>query len=117
MVETESRDEEENARQEEDNQMVENQEKQTPETQPEGNAPMFTEDMEVDDRSPINFTNPLASSPPIRDREFREAGESSRGASENSQIMEMLFSMQKNMEERDKKWSLQQQFREETYEA
>ena len=117
MVETESRDEEENARQEEDNQMVENQEEQIPETQPEGNAPMFTEDMEADDRSPIDFTNPLASSPPMRDREFRETGESSRGASENSKIMEMLLSMQKNMEERDKKWSLQQQFREETYEA
>ena len=40
-----------------------------------------------------------------------------QGAPENSQIMEMLLSMQKNMEERDKKWSLQQQFREETYEA
>ena len=53
----------------------------------------------------------------MRDRYFRETGESSRGASENSQIMEMLLSMQKNMEERDKKWSLQQQFREETYEA
>ena len=117
MVETKSRDEEENARQEEDNQMVENQEEQIPETQPEDNAPMFTEDMEADDRSPIDFTNPLASSSPIRDREFRETGESSRGASENSQIMEMLLSIQKNMEERDKKWSLQQKFREETYEA
>ena len=117
MVETESRDEEENVRQEEDNQMVENQEEQISETQPEGNTPMFTEDMEADDRSPIDFTNPLASSPPMRDRDFRETGESSRGASENSQIMEMLLSMQKNMEERDKKWSHQQQFREETYEA
>ena len=93
MVETESRDEEENARQEEDNQMVENQEEQILETQPEGNTPMFTEDMEADDRSPIDFTNPLASSPPMRDRDFRETGESSRGASENSQIKEMLLSM------------------------
>ena len=117
MVETESRDEEENAKQEEDNQMVENQEEQIPETQPEGNTPTFTEDMEADDRSPIDFTNPGASSPPIRDRDFRETGESSRGASENSQIMEMLLYMQKNMENRDKKWSLKQQFREETYEA
>ena len=114
MVETESKDEEENVRQEEDNQMVENREEQIPETQPEGNTSMFIEDMEADDRSPIDFTNPLASSLPMRNR---ETGESSRGASENSQIMEMLLSMQKNMEERDKKWSLQQQFREETYEA
>ena len=106
MVETESRDEEENARQEEDNRMVENQEEQIPETQPEGNTPMFTEDVEADDRSPIDFTTPLASSPPMRDRDFRETRESSRGALENNQIMEMLLSMQKNMEERDKKWSL-----------
>ena len=48
---------------------------------------------------------------------FREPGESSRGALENNQIMEMLLSMQKSMEERDKKLSLQQQFREEVYEA
>ena len=31
--------------------------------------------------------------------------------------MEMLISMHKSMEEREKKWSLQQQFREEVYEA
>ena len=53
----------------------------------------------------------------MRKIDFRETGESFRGATENNQIMEMLLSMQKNMEERDMKWSLQQQFREETYEA
>ena len=53
----------------------------------------------------------------MRNRDFREPGESSRGAQENNQIMEMLISMQKSMEEREKKWSLQQQFREEVYEA
>ena len=58
MVETESRDGEENARQEEDNQMVENQEEQIPEAQQEGNTPRFIEGMEEDDRSPIDFTNP-----------------------------------------------------------
>ena len=78
---------------------------------------MFTEDVTANDRSPIDFTTPLASSPPMRDKYFRETGESSRGVSENNQIMEMLLSMQKGMEERDKKWNLQQQFREETYEA
>ena len=31
--------------------------------------------------------------------------------------MEMLISMQKNMEEREKRWSIQQQFRDEVYEA
>ena len=56
MVEAESRDEEENAKQEEDNLMVENQEEQIPETQPEGNTPMFIEDVPADDRSPIDFT-------------------------------------------------------------
>ena len=117
MVEAEARDEEENARQEEDNLMVENQEEQIPKTQPEGNTPRFTEDVAADDRSPIDFTTPLASSPPVRNMDFREPGESSRGAPENNQIMEMLLSMQKSMEERDTKWSLQQQFREEVYEA
>ena len=78
---------------------------------------MFAEDMAADDRSPIDFTTPLASSPPMRNMDFKEPGESSRGAQENNQIMEMLISMHKSMEEREKKWSLQQQFREEVYEA
>ena len=77
---------------------------------------MFTEDREQDNRSPINFSTPLASSPPIRNRDFREPGESSRGAQGNNQIMEMLSSIQKNMEERERKWSLQQKFKE-VYEA
>ena len=116
-MEAESKNEEENAEQEEGNLMVDTQEEQIPETQPEGNTHIFTEDVAANDRSPIDFTTPLANSPPIRNRDFRETGESSRGASENNQIMEMLLSMQKGMEERDKKWNLQQQFREETYEV
>ena len=91
IVEADSRDEEVNARQEEDTLLVEDQEEKDPETQPEGNTSMFTEDMELDERSPIDFTTPLASSPPIRNRDFREPGESSRGAQENNQIMEMLI--------------------------
>ena len=79
-MEAEARDEEENARQEEDNLMVENQEEQIPETQPEGNTPRFTEDVAANDRSSIDFTTPLASSPPVRNMDFREPGESSRGA-------------------------------------
>ena len=78
---------------------------------------MFTEDREQDDESPINFSSPLASYPPIRNRDFREPGESSRGAQGNNQIMEMLSSIQKSMEERERKWSLQQKFRAEVYEA
>ena len=106
MVEAESRNEEENAGQEEDNLMVDNQEEQIPETQPEGNTPMFAEDVAADDRSPIDLTTPLANSPPMRNMDFRKPGESSRGAPENKQVMEMLLSMQKSMEERDKKWNL-----------
>ena len=117
IVEADSGDEEENARQEEDTLRVEDQEEQNPETQPEGNTSMFAEDIEPYERSPIDFTTPLASFPPIRNREFREPGESSRGAQENNQIMEMLLSMQKSMEEREEKWSIQQKFREEVYEA
>ena len=117
IVEADSRGEDENARQEEDTLLVEDQEEQDPEAQPEGNTSMFVEDIEPDERSPIDFSTPLASSPSIRNRDFREPGESSRGAQENNQIMEMLISIQKSMEEREKKWSLQQKFREEVYEA
>ena len=78
---------------------------------------MFAEDKEQDDGSLINFSTPLASSPPIRNRDFREPGESSRGAQGNNQIMEMLCSIQKRMEEREREWNLQQRFREEVYES
>ena len=116
-MEANSRDEEESARQEEETLMVEDQEEQNQETQPEGNTSMFAEDMAADERSPIDFTTPLASSPPMRNMDFREPRESSRGAQENNQIMEMLISMQKSMEEREEKWSTQQKFREDVYEA
>ena len=116
-MEANSRDEEESARQEEETLMVEDQEEQNQETQPEGNTSMFVEDMAADERSPIDFTSPLASSPPMRNMDFREPGESSRGAQENNQIMEMLISMQKSMEEREEKWSTKQKFREDVYEA
>ena len=67
---------------------------------------MFAEDIEPGERSPIDFSTPLASSLPIRNRDFREPGESSRGAQENNQIKEMLIYIQKSMKEREKKWSL-----------
>ena len=104
-MEANSRDEEESARQEKETLMVEDQEEQNQETQPEWNTSMFAEDMAVDERSPIDFTTLLASSPPMRNMDFRDPGESSRGAQESSQIMEMLLSMQKSMEEREEKWS------------
>ena len=117
IIEAYSREENENARQEEDTLLVTDQEEEDPKAHPEGNTFMFAEDREQDDRSPINFSSPLASSPPIRNRDFREPGESSRGAQGNNQIMEMLSSIQKSMEEREGKWSLQQKFREEVYDA
>ena len=67
-------DEEENARQEEDTLRVEEQEEQDP----QGNTSMFAEDIEPDERSPIDFTTPLASFPPLRNRDLRDPGESSR---------------------------------------
>ena len=53
-----SREEEESERQEEETLMVEDQEEQNPETQPEGNTSMLAEDMVANDRSPIDFTTP-----------------------------------------------------------
>ena len=64
----------------------------------------------------MDFSSPLASSPPMQGRTFREKGESSKGAQENQAIMEMLLSMQNKMEAREKEWRLQQEFREEVYE-
>ena len=47
IVEADSRDEDENAREEEDTLLVEDQEEQDPEAQPEGNTFMFTDDREL----------------------------------------------------------------------
>ena len=117
IIEADSREENENARQKEDTLLVADQEEEDLEAHPEENTFMFAEDREQDDGSPINFSTPLASSPPIRNRDFREPGESSRGAQGNNQIMEMLSSIQKRMEEREREWNLQQKFREEVYES
>ena len=68
------------------------------------------------ERSPMDFSFPLASSSPMQGRTFREQGESSRGTQGNNAIMEMLISMQRKMEEREQRWNIQQQFRDNTYE-
>ena len=52
----------------------------------------------------------------MQNRTFREQGESSRGAQENNSKMEVLNAIQKKMEEREKEWKLQQEFREGIYE-
>ena len=93
IIEADSREENENARQKEDTLLVANQEKEDPEAHLKENTFMFVEDREQDDGSPINFSSPLASSPPIRNGNFREPGESSRGAQGNTEIMEMLSSI------------------------
>ena len=59
IVEVDSREENENAIQEEDTLLVANQEEENPEAHPIGNTFMFAEDREQDDRSPINFSTPL----------------------------------------------------------
>ena len=63
IVEADSRDEDENAIQEEDTLLVEDKEEQDPEAQPKGNTVMFTEDKEQEVRRLIDFSTPLASSP------------------------------------------------------
>ena len=93
------------------------QEEENPETPPENNTFTFANKEGQDERSPLDFSIPLASSPPMQNRTSREQGESSREAQENNSIMEMLLSMQSRMEEREKRWSIQQQFRDDTYEA
>ena len=93
------------------------QEEENPETPPENNTFTFEDKEGKDERSPFDLSIPLASSPPMQNRTFREQEESSRGAQENNSIMEMLVSMQSMMEEREKRWSIQQQFRDDTYEA
>ena len=76
----------------------------------------FADTAGQDDRSPVDLSFPIASSPPMQHRTSREQGESSRGTQENQEIMEMLLSMQNKMEAREKEWRLQQEFREEVYE-
>ena len=117
IIEAESREDNENARQEENTLLVAYQKEEDPETHPEGNTFMFAEDREQKDRSPKTFSTPLASYPPIRNRDFKEPGESSRGAQVNNQIMEMLSSIEKRMEERERESSIQKKSREEVYEA
>ena len=80
IIEADSREENENARQKEDTLLVADQEEEDPEAHQEENTFMFAEDIDLDDESPMNFSIPLASSSPIRNRDFREPSESSSGA-------------------------------------
>ena len=92
------------------------QEEENPETPPKTNTFTFADNEGQDERSPLDFSIPLASSPPMQNRTFREQGENSSGAQENNSIMEIFNAIQKKMEEREKEWNLQQEFREGVYE-
>ena len=51
--------------------------------------------------------SPVFQSPPHKRENFYEPAECSKGNSRNKEIMEMLVSMKKEMEEREKKWEQQ----------
>ena len=70
-----------------------------------------TEDEMKDKRSPM-----IHSPPDIREI-FPEPTKCSKSNQGNAKIMEMLVSMRKIMEEREKKWELQQKIREEYLEV
>ena len=93
------------------------QEEENSENPIETNTFTFADNEGHNEGSPMDFSFPLASSLPRQNRTFREQGESSRGAQENNAIMEMLLSMQNRLEEREKRWITQQQFRDNTYEV
>ena len=61
--------------------------------------------------------SPLSHYYPDTTMNFLEQAESSRRGEGNTEIMEMLKTMKKDMEEREHKWEKQQQFREEFLEA
>ena len=61
--------------------------------------------------------SPLNQSYPEEQEQFPEKAEGSRRIGENAEIMDMLRSMKKDMEEREQKWERQQHIREEFMEA
>ena len=77
---------------------------------PEQNPPAEEDDMHC-------RMSPLSHSYPDIRENFPEPPESSKRNEGNAEIPEMLISMKKEMEEREKKWERQQQIREEYMEA
>ena len=61
--------------------------------------------------------SPMSPSRPEMKEDFPELAESSRKDAGNNEMMKMLRSIKKDMEEREQKWEKQQQFREEFLEA
>ena len=64
-----------------------------------------------------SIRSPLSHSPPDVRETFSEPVECSRSNQGNVEIMDMLVSMKKEMEEREKRWEQQQKIREEFFEA
>ena len=71
IVEADSKDEEENARQEKDTFMVEDQEEQDQQTHPEGNTSMFAEDIEPDEKKSYRFHHPTGRLSPNKEQGFQ----------------------------------------------
>ena len=61
--------------------------------------------------------SPLSHSPPDVRETFSEPAECFRSNLGNAEIMDMLVSMKKEMEEREKRWEQQQKIRDEFLEA
>ena len=80
------------------------------ETVPEHIPPVEEEEM------PFRMS-PMSPPEPEMREDFLELTESSRKDVRNNEIMEMLRSIKKDMEEREHKWEKQQQIREEFLEA
>ena len=93
------------------------QEEENSENPMGANTSTRADNEEQDEGSPMDFSFPLASSSPMQGRTFREQGEGSKGTQGNNTIIEMLLSMQRKMEEREQRWNVQQQFRDNTYEV
>ena len=98
------------------------QEKENSENPMGANTFTRADNEEQDEGNPMDFSFPLASSPPpppppTQGRTFSEQREGSRGTQGSNTIIEMLLSMQRKMEEREKRWNVQQQFRDNTYEV
>ena len=87
------------------------------EAPPDSHHFTFADTVGHNEGSPRDFSFPLASSPPTQGKTFSEQGEGSRETQGNNAIIEILLSMQRKMEEREKRWNVQQQFRDNTYEV
>ena len=92
------------------------------EPQEEEDEPIGMEQIPVGGQLPSedemqNIRSPLINSPPDVREPFSEPAECSRSNEGNAEIMNMLVSIKKEIEEREKRWEQQQRIREEFLEA